>query len=111
MTTASASLSRGRRFALIANIVVQSMYLLSFPVWYIVSMFSVMLFDDPNADQFPPVLIFYYSLQSYPYVTVAMMAVSWLLYGKRRFRGSAWINVVPVALIIAGFLPMLIWGQ
>ncbi|GGG72388.1 hypothetical protein [Paenibacillus radicis (ex Gao et al. 2016)] len=102
---------QGRRFAFIANIVIQSLYMLTIPLWYIVSMFSVMLFDDPNAERFPPVLIFYYSLQSYPYVTVIMIAVSWLLYRKRYYRRAVLMNIAPVAIVVTGLLPMLIWGE
>lgn len=106
-----ASLSRGRRNTLIMNIVIHCLYVLSLPVWYIVSMFSIMLFDDPRADQFPPVLIFYYSLQSYPYVVVTMIAISWFLYRKSYYRRAVIMNVLPVAIVVIGFLPLLIWGE
>ncbi|MUT68594.1 hypothetical protein [Paenibacillus sp. NEAU-GSW1] len=111
MAEAPIPIARGRRPALIANIVIHLLYGLSLPVWYIISMFSVMLFDDPNADQFPPVLILYYSLQSYPYVTVAAIVISWVLYMRRRYRWAVLINLLPVAVVAAGFVPMLIWGQ
>jgi len=103
--------SRGRRFALAANIVAACVYALSLPVWYFVSLFSVMLFDDPNADRFPPALILYYSLQAYPYVTVVTIAASWLSFRKRRYRSAVLLNVAPAALVAIGFLPMLIWGE
>ncbi len=92
-------------------IAVQAVYVLSLPIWYVVSLFSVMLFDDPAAEHFWPVHVFYYSIQSYPYVVIATIAVSWLLYRKRRLVAFAWMNVIPVAFVLLGMLPMWIWGD
>jgi hypothetical protein len=90
-------------------IAVQAAYVLSFPGWYVISLFSVMLFDDPNAERFWPAHLLYFGIQSYPYVTIAAIAASWLLYRKRRLRAFAWMNAIPVMLALISLLPMLMW--
>lgn len=103
--------TRVNRASLVINIVSHSLYLLSLPVIYFVSMFSVMLFDTPGSEHYWPALVFYYALKCYPYITVAVIALAWILFIKRQYRWTYVLNAVPIVFMVLGTLPFVILSE
>ncbi|MNM92045.1 hypothetical protein D3C76_241680 [compost metagenome] len=102
---------RGNRASLVINLVSHSLYILSLPVWYFVAMFSVMLFDAPGSEHYWPALVLYYALKGYPYITLAMIALAWILFAKKRYRWTYVLNAVPIVFMILGTLPFVILSE
>lgn len=92
---------RGRTVALIINVVSHCLYVLSLPIGYLLSMFSVMLFDAPESEQNWMVWAFYYALKSYPYMVVGAIVLAWILYKKRLYKWTYPVNAIPIVAIIA----------
>ncbi len=89
-----------RKAALIINLISHAIYLLSLPVWYYVSLFAVALFDDPAADGswFPYTI--YYLIQGYLYVVLGSIAIAWILYARRSYGRTFFVNAFPVLLVL-----------
>ena len=89
-----------KRVALIINVISHTLYILTLPLWYLVSMFSVMLFDAPGSEQRWGLWAVYYGLKGYPIIVLAAIALAWILYAKGRYNRTYLINVIPVVYIL-----------
>jgi len=96
----TATYPRRQRVALVVNIVVHSLYVLSLPVWYFISMFSVMLFDTPGSHKNIPIVAFYYAIECYPYMTIGAVTLSWLFYKQGFYSITHLINFLPAAVVL-----------
>ncbi|MGG1637960.1 hypothetical protein MHH56_05040 [Paenibacillus sp. FSL K6-3182] len=103
--------SGGKRTALIVNLVIHILYILLLPVWYFLSMFSVMLFDAPGSEQQWFVLVFYYALNSYPYTVLGAIVLSWIIYKKGIYKWTYLITFIPTLILIVGTGLMLVFGE
>ncbi|MEW9702722.1 hypothetical protein [Paenibacillus sp. SI8] len=102
---------RGKKVSFIVNIVIHSLYILTLPVWYFISMFSAMLFDAPGSELHLPIWIFYYALQSYPYIVIGAIAAAWIMYKKSLYGWTYPINVFPFVCIGVSTGIMAIFGE
>ncbi|MNO19096.1 hypothetical protein D3C76_88220 [compost metagenome] len=101
MSTISASSNiKGRKAAWVTTVVLQSLYLLSLPVWYFISMFSVMLFDAPGSENNWVILMFYYAIKSYPFIVLGAAILTWVIYKKGIYKWTYLLNVAPALIMI-----------
>ncbi|QJD84969.1 hypothetical protein [Cohnella herbarum] len=92
---------RGSSAALVINLISHCLYVVSIPIGYFLSMFSVMLFDAPDSEQRWTIWAFYYALKVYPFMVVAAIVLAWIFYKKRFYKWTYPVNAVPVVVIIA----------
>lgn len=92
--------SKGKNTALVLSVVFQSLYLLSLPVWYFVSMFSVMLFDAPGSETNWVILLFYYAIKSYPFIVLGAVISTWIIYKKGSYKWTYLVNAIPILIMI-----------
>jgi hypothetical protein len=100
-----------KRKALAINVVTHCLYLLTLPIWYLLNMFSVMLFDSPDAEQYWAIWLFYYAIKVYPYVVIGSIALAWVIYGKGIYNRTYLVNVIPGLLIVACAGLVVIFGE
>ena len=70
-------------------------------------MMSPMMFDSPGSENSLPTIIFVLSLVAYPFVTVFGIAVSWILFSKKKHLFSILFATLPVFTIIVGLLAII----
>jgi len=95
--------SAGQKTAAIFNWFAHGLYLLSLPIWYILYLFSGMLFDSPGADSLWTLWALYYAILAYPYLVVGAIALAWVAYKKRWYRFIYVVNALPIVLLLIGF--------
>lgn len=103
--------SRTKKISFVVNLIIHILYALSLPIWYLLSLFSVMLFDSPGSEQLWQVLLFYYALQSYPYTVLVAIILSWIMYKKGLYRWTYVLTAVPALIMIMATGLMIIFGE
>jgi len=111
LDTSIATSTNGRRVSFIVNIVTHSLYIVSLPVWYFVSMFSPMLFDAPGSKRYLPVVAFYYALQCYPYMVFIAIVLAWLFYRQENDRMTYPVNASPAVIVSFCTGLMILFGE
>jgi hypothetical protein len=64
-----------------------------------VTMMSVMLFDAPGSEENPWVLAFFYSIASFPVITVFSFS-SWIFYFLKKYTIAVIISLLPLISIL-----------
>lgn len=95
--------SSGQKAVALMNWVAHGLYLLSLPIWYILYLFSGMLFDAPGSDSLWTLWALYYAILAYPYLVVGAIALAWVAYLKRWHRSAYVVNALPIVLLLIGF--------
>ncbi|MDG0794684.1 hypothetical protein OMP38_30495 [Cohnella ginsengisoli] len=81
-------------------LVSQLIFVLLVVPWLIVALTSFMIFDSPDSvtAAWPIAIIVF--VWAYPIALIVSIAVSWVLYHKRKFKGALWWGFVPVIWVL-----------
>lgn len=83
-------------FLLISQIV----YVLMSSIWLITALMSFMMFDSEEALTSAPTILIFLFVWLYPVAVIAAGVISWILYHKRRFKGAAWVGLIPLLWVL-----------
>lgn len=69
--------------------------------WFLVSLMSFMIFDNPNGENmFWPLLLFILNWL-YPVALIASIIISWLLYRRSKMKAAVTVSLVPLLWVLA----------
>ena len=71
------------------------------------ALFSFFLFDAPGSETNPATILLFCSALSFPVVCLASIALSWILYTRKRWRAACWAAFLPGLNLLAGAAALL----
>ena len=92
-----------RRFLIILNVVFG---ILIFPAG-LIAMFSAMMFDSPGSENEIWKLVMYYSINSYPFVTILSIVLTWTVLPLKGYNWAYYMAIlplIPIGLMFVAFV-------
>lgn len=68
---------------------------------------SLFLFDAPGSEKNPATIVLFFSAVTLPVACLASIALSWILYLRRRFTGARVISMLPLLNLLTGALALI----
>ncbi|CAI6085264.1 hypothetical protein [Cohnella sp. JJ-181] len=81
-------------------LVSQFIFVLLVIPWLIVALMSFMIFDSPDSVETAWPIAVVVFVWAYPLGLIVSIALSWVLYHKRKFRGAVWCNFIPLIWLL-----------
>ena len=76
----------------------------------LMALMAPMMFDAPGPDANPATWMLFWSVLSFPPVTLLALVLAWIAIARRRDRGALWFSLLPLLPVAAAIIAVM-WLQ